>query len=368
MRARILVIVLAAACTEPPVASTPDAGPPPLMPMEIVTPTPLLAADGTLAAHGWARGPLMQYDRASFAPEHADRVREWEYFAIFAPTFAAAVTIADLGILTIATISVQDYATGEVLDESLLGGPGDLVLPSTPFESTTWATSGGDVEHRYEAGTRTIRFRAGAVDVWELAEAALTIPDDPAGESIAVVTRFDPPGLFFYENKRVGLAATGSIRIGDSTFTLPDEGAYAVIDWGRGAWPEEVTWEWAAASGDSGGHRIGINLGSVHGDDSHGTADAIVVDGVLHKIDRVLWSFDPADLEAPWRFTSTDGRLDLTLAPDFDESSTLDLGRRYSMSNTKMHGTFSGTVELDDGSILTIGGVRGAAEQVHIMW
>ncbi|MBZ0118585.1 MAG: DUF2804 domain-containing protein [Sandaracinaceae bacterium] len=33
-----------------------------------------------------------------------------------------------------------------------------------------------------------------------------------------------------------------------------------------------------------------------------------------------------------------------------------------------MHGTFSGTVELDDGSVLAIDGVRGAAEHVLIRW
>ena len=346
-----------------------DAGPPPLDPIEITAPSPLLGPVGALIAHGWARHPHMQYDRSAVRADLADRVREWEYYAVYAPDFALSVTLTDIGLLTLGTLSVQDYASGEVVSETLLGGRGELALPPTPFESTSWPRSDGLVELLYAAGLRTVRFRAGADGVFERADAELEVLDDPAGESIAVVTRFaEDPGLFFYENKRVALPATGRVRLGARTWTLPASGAFAVIDWGRGAWPADVHWDWAAGGGTSGGHRVGINLGSVHGDDSRGTADAVIVDGVLHKIDRVFWDFDPEDPSRPWRFTSMDGRLDLTLAPDFDESSMIALGPRHSMRTLKMHGTFSGTVELDDGSVLAIDGVRGAAEHVLIRW
>jgi hypothetical protein len=368
---RVALIVLAlslGACSVAPTTTDAgvDAAPPALMPREITEPTPVLGPDGTVAA-GWARGPLMQYDRDAVPAEHADAIREWEYYAVFAPTLAASVTVSDVGIVSIATVSVQDYATGLVHSEAMLGGDVELVLPSTPFESTRWDPAGGFFEHVYDAGTRTVTCGIGAADVWEQARADLVIDDDPLGESIAVVTRFPELGFFFYENKRVGLPAHGSLRVGDTTWELPEGTTFAVIDWGRGVWPADVQWEWAAASGTSGGHRIGINLGSVHGDDSRGTADGVVVDGVLHKLGRVAWSFDAADPSAPWRFTDDDGRIDVTMTPDFDESSSLRLGP-YSMTTVKMHGSFEGSVVLDDGSTLAIEAVRGAAERVHIAW
>jgi hypothetical protein len=341
-----------------------DGGPPALDPREITAPTPLLDDEGSVVAHGWARGALMEYDRAAVATEHVERVREWEFYAIFAPTFAAAVTMTDVGIVTIASVSVQDYTTGLVHDASILGGPDELVLPPSTAGTIDWTAENGFARTELSGETRIVELGVGAVDVYEDARVALSIDD--TGESIAAVHTFEPEGLFFYENKRVGLTATGTIRIGETTWSLED--AYAVIDWGRGAWPERVQWDWAAASGTSDGHRVGINLGTVHGDDSRGTADAIVVDGVLHKMTRVVWTYDPANVLAPWRFTSDDGRLDLTLAPDFDESGGFDLGPRYAMNNLKAHGTFSGTVVLDDGTTLRIEGVRGAAEHVEIRW
>ena len=43
-------------------------------PGEITGEVPLLAEDGTLAAHGWARGPLMQYDRALVQEARTDQL------------------------------------------------------------------------------------------------------------------------------------------------------------------------------------------------------------------------------------------------------------------------------------------------------
>lgn len=358
MRA-LAIVLLACSGPAPGDAGAIDAGPPPLMEREITEPTPLLD-DGRVIAHGWARGPLMEYERAAVAPEHADRVREWEYYAIYAPRFAAAVTFTDVGIATIVTVSVQDYETGVVHNESLLGSAGELVLPSSVSGTIAFTTERGFAETELVDSTRHVRMGVGAGD----ADARVDLAIEEGGESVAVVHLFSPEGLFFYENKRVGLAATGTIRVGASAWTL--EGAYAVIDWGRGAWPPEVQWDWAAASGTSGGRRVGINLGTVHGDDSRGTADAIVVDGVLHKLGRVAWSYDRAALDRPWRFTND--RVDLTLAPDFDESGGFELGRRYAMTTLKMHGTFSGSVVLDDGTTLSVEGVRGAAEHVEIRW
>jgi hypothetical protein len=341
--------------------------PPPPPPHEITEPTPLLDADGHLLAQGWARQPYPEYQRDRVMPGDADRLREWEYVQIFAPTFAVSVTIADLGVVAIATMSVQDYTTGETTSDSLIGNPSTLTLPETPFGSTTWGTSTGQASLAYDAGTRTITYCGGTAGTCERASAMLGVVDDPSGESLTAVTRFSPDGLFFYENKRVGLAATGTLRMGTTEYTLPDGASWAVIDWGRGAWPENVTWEWAAASGSVDGRRVGINLGSVHGDDSLGTPDGVVVDGVLHKMSRVRWTFDATAPLSPWHFTSDDGRLDLTMTPDYDESGMLDLGRN-SMHTSKAHGVFRGTVVLDDGTTLAIDGVRGAAEHVEITW
>lgn len=335
---------------------------------EITEPTPLLNADGTVAAHGWARGPLMQYDRSLVQAEQLSALREWEYYAVFAPDFAIGLTLADLGLLSFAILTLEDYATGEVHDAILLGEAAALDFPPTPFGNTLFESPTGTIEYKFEEGMRTITVIAGADGSDERMEAHLQLSDSRATESIAVVHRFNDPGQFFYENKRVSMPATGTVQVGDATYTLPEGQSFGVLDWGRGAWPGEVRWEWGHFAGMIDGHMVGINMGTVNGDDTPGTADATIVDGLLHKLGRSDWEYDLEDVMAPWRFSSADGSIDLTLTPDFDDSTTLNLGPPYTLTRWKVHGEIEGTVRLDDGSLLQVQGIRGAAEYVEIIW
>ena len=335
---------------------------------EITEPTPRLHADGTVAAHGWARGPLMQYDRSLVHAQHLDGLREWEYYAVFAPDFAIGLTLADLGLLSFAILTLEDYATGKIHSATLLGDAAALDFPPTPFESTLFKSGTQSIEYRFEEAMRSITVIAGEEGSDGRMEARLQLTDSRATESIAVVHRFDEPGQFFYENKRVSMPATGTVQVGDSNYTLPEGQSFGVLDWGRGAWPAEVRWEWGHFAGVNDGQLVGINMGTVNGDDTPGTADAIIVDGVLHKLGRSAWQYDLADVMAPWRFSSADGSIDLTLTPDFDDSTTLDLPTIYTLARWKVHGELEGTVELDDGSVLQVQGIRGAAEYVEIIW
>ncbi len=335
---------------------------------EITQETPLLHADGTVAAHGWARGPLMQYDRSLVQEQVADGLREWEYYAVFAPDFAIGLTLSNIRLLSFAILTLEDYMTGNIHSAILFADPSALDFPPTPFGNTLFEAATGSVEYRFEEGKRSITVLSGQEGADDRMEAHLELSDSRATESIAVVHRFDEPGQFFYENKRVSMPATGSVRVGTTVYQLPEGRSFGVLDWGRGAWPQDVRWEWGHFAGMTGGHMVGINLGTVFADDSRGTADAVIVDGVLHKISRSEWNYDLDDLMAPWRFTSTDERIDLTLTPDFDDSTTLSLGAPLTLTRWKVHGEIRGTVLLDDGSRLQVEGIRGAAEYVEIVW
>ncbi len=329
---------------------------------EITEDVPLLNADGTVAAHGWARAPHVQFDRSAIREEDLARLREWEYYAVFTDAFSMSFTLTDLGSFAFAIPTVEDYATGVVHSGFLLADTSVLDLPPTPFGDTRFETAGGTLEYRFDGRQRNIDV------VTPQYEAHLVLEDTRDTDSIAVVHRFDAPHQFFYENKRLPMPATGSARANGETFTLPGEGAFAVLDWGRGVWPSAVRWEWAHFVGVTGGHTLGVNLGTVFGDDAPGTADAVFVDGALHKLDRVEWTYDVTQPMSPWRFSTPDGRVDLTLTPDFDDPSTVNLGAAQKLERVKAHGELTGTVTLDDGSSLALSALRGAAEYVEILW
>jgi hypothetical protein len=335
---------------------------------EITQETPLLHEDGTVAAHGWARGPLMQYDRSLVQEARLDGLREWEYYAVFTPDFAIGLTLADIHLLSFAILTLEDYSTGEIHSAIFIADAAALDFPPTPFGNTHFVAATGSIDYRFEDTQRAITVISGAAGAANRMEAHLQLQDSRATQSIAVVHTFDEPGEFFYENKRVSMPATGSVQVGDVLYELPEGSSFGVLDWGRGAWPSDVHWEWGHFTGTTDGHLVGINLGTVFADDTPGTADAVIVDGVLHKISRSEWDYDLNDLMSPWHFTSTDARIDLTLTPDFDDSTTLSLGPAYTLTRWKVHGEIRGTVQLDDGSQLQVQGVRGAAEYVEIIW
>ena len=146
----------------------------------------------------------------------------------------------------------------------------------------------------------------------------------------------------------------------------------AVLDWGRGVWTYQNTWYWGSASGYVDGVPFGMNLGYGFGDTRAATENMLLYDGVAHKLDQVDFGIpkDAAgkdDLLAPWHVTDNLDRLDLTFTPILDRAAYT--GAVVLESNQhQVFGRFDGTAVLDDGTALTIRGLRGFAEKVKNRW
>jgi hypothetical protein len=181
----------------------------------------------------------------------------------------------------------------------------------------------------------------------------------PGGESMALVTPFGP-GELFYEDKALPMPASGSITVAGRTW---DVDGLAVMDFVRAVTPGTVEWTWATAMGTADGRSVAVNLGSVFGDETYGTPNAIFVDGTLQKLARVDWTIpdDPADT---WSFRGD--RLSLDLDGDHVERQDTDLGT-YHASLSKLYGRFSGVLTLDDGTAITVD-LLGGAEHVTMAW
>ena len=341
--------------------------------VELTQAVPILDGHGDVAARGWARHPIMIFERAAVPAARADRVREWDFYAVHAPDFAVVVTLAKIrfaeaGTFVIASVSVQDLVNHTQPQKALLLAdptpePDGLVdFAPRPGGAYRVEDASGFLAYEGDAAQRVIRFDFGDALRGEL---TLATPPD---ESVALVTPWPEPGFFFYEDKALPLAAQGSVTAAGVTYALPVGRSFAVMDWVRAVVPTEIRWQWAYAMGVVDGRRVALNLGTVYGDESAGTPNGVLVDGVLHKLDRVAWT--PADdASAPWRFISDDGRVDVALTPShaYRETQDLDLGF-YTTSLVKPYGVWSGTVVLDDGEPLVIDGLIGAAEEVHTTW
>src|SRR5690606_25138632 len=99
----------------------------------------------------------------------------------------------------------------------------------------------------------------------------------------------------------------------------PHNQAFGTLDLGRGVWPYRVNWNWAAASGVSGGRLIGLQFGGKWTEGTGHTENGLCVDGRLTKLhDELVWTYDWDHPTEPWRVVDPGGRLDATLTVGYD--------------------------------------------------
>lgn len=357
-----VLLPLCVACAAPPGDRNPaDPGP-----VEITEPTRLLDAHGELVAPGWARGPLWTFDPARIADP--DRYKFWDFYEAISPTAAMQMQIADAGLLAYLSFDHLDLLTGETTQLLVPLPTGSFALPNAPDDDYLLDAGGGVVTVSFDGTDRTVRFTRGAPGDPDWFDMALVQTDPVGHQSLGLAQPFPSgPGLFFYENKRVGLRTTVTLDTPDLSARIEGDDVNGARDWGRGAWPVEGTWTWATAGGVAEGHQVGLNLGTVHSDESRGNPNALVVDGVVHKLGDVAWAFDPDDPSAPWTFRDDEGRLEATLEPVHGLTSPLELGE-YAFIVHKGRGRLTGTAVLDDGTTLTLDGLSAAAETVSYRW
>lgn len=140
----------------------------------------------------------------------------------------------------------------------------------------------------------------------------------------------------------------------------------------RGVWTYENTWYWGSASGRIDGVPFGFNIGCGFGDTSAATENILFYNGRGHKLEDVMFHI-PGETEGteryldPWRFSSSDGRLELDFVPVLDRSSEISLGILKSRQH-QVFGNFSGKAVLDNGRTLDIREFHGFAEKVFNRW
>ncbi|MBQ2693127.1 MAG: DUF2804 family protein, partial [Clostridia bacterium] len=69
----------------------------------------------------------------------------------------------------------------------------------------------------------------------------------------------------------------------------------------------------------------------------------------------------------PWHFVSEDGRFDMTMKPFYDHHSDIN-ALVMRMHSHQVHGLWSGTATLDDGTVLHIEDMYAFCEYVENRW
>jgi hypothetical protein len=336
---------------------------------EVTASGALLDGSGRLREPGWAQRQLQTWDPTLV--QDKSKLRQWDFFTISSATAAVNLTLTDLGFVQLASVGVVDFATSAKHEAMLFKGAGtDQFTLSTAVEGSASLVADGAPAPALRFVTTADRTEVEiAIPESLLSEAAsgsFTITRRPQMPYLSLATPFaEDPFQFFFEQKIQGMSADGMVTVGAGSWTFTS--AEAVMDWGRGQWPQKVTWRWGGGSGLSGGATVALNLGEGFGDDTRGTENLLVHGDTAHKLGRVSWQHTAGDPMKAWTFSSSDGRVQLVLHPIAQETGGLDFGAKFSKLE-KAYGTFAGTVALDDGTKISFDGVAGFAEEQNLAW
>ena len=91
-------------------------------------------------------------------------------------------------------------------------------------------------------------------------------------------------------------------------------------------------------------------------------------EGKGHKIGWVEFHYDRTDVLKPWKFTSSDGRFEMTMDPVvFDKANNLNIGI-LKTSGHQVFGYYNGYAILDDGTKIEVNKMFGFAENFSHRW
>ncbi len=345
------------------------------MQTQITSPTRLLDGEGNVAAPGYAKQPLFEYNRADIKAKKS-RIKEWDYYYVGNEKYAICLTISDMGYIGAMSLTVMDFVTPSQFTNSsvFLFPMGKLNMPVRSEEGTCHCKN-GKVEMTFESDGSVRRLtgiypnadKLGTDVSWDI-----TLTDMP-DESMVIATPFDKKGHFYLNQKINCMTASGAFKLGDKECVFDGENSFATLDWGRGVWTYDNTWYWSSLNARlTDGSKFGWNLGYGFGNTSAASEDMLFYEGKAHKIGRVKFEI-PGDEEgnpeymADWHFKSDDGRLDMIFRPIIDRYEPIDL-KILCMIPHQVFGYFSGKCILDDGKEIEIENVLGFAEKVHNKW
>jgi hypothetical protein len=214
-----------------------------------------------------------------------------------------------------------------------------------------------------ESGARIIKADIPRFGNHRSLRGALVLLEPTGVESLVTIQPWrNEKNAFRYSRCSPWFFVEGVIQFGSAEIIFTRGNGWGILDWNRGARPKADIRYWASACGMSDGRQLGFSIGYSWADSSAGTENGFFVDGKLHKLDQVTFHIPPSDWLSPWRFTSNDNRLEMTFNPHQERSEKRRLFFHHS-TRRQVCGSFTGKVQLDDGSIIEFHNLMGFAER-----
>lgn len=353
---------------------------------EYTEPTRLLAEDGRLLSPGWARHNVFDYDRRNSKP--TIHRKEWDFYQICNGEYMVQLSFANIsigGYVSAVLIDLKHpnknkkHAAGTIADSTVLylGGRDKYVLPPkgdvpNNVKMTINGIGSASFEFDTKETSRTLWYKS--KDGKCECKFEMDIPEGL--ENITTVLPFKGhPTSYFMTTKQNCMPCHGFYRNGDIKVEFSKENTFCCLDWGRVNTPYKLVWYWGNGSGyvdgqDGKKHLFGFEITWGIGDESNATETAVFYDGKAHKFGAVDVEVFPKDDKYmnDWHFVSEDGRFDFVMKPFYDHHCDTNALNLLRMHSHQVHGFWSGTAILDDGTKVEVKDMYAFCEYVENKW
>ena len=335
---------------------------------EIVDFTMLCDKKGNLnpEAIGYARKPIIDCNLSG----HFLRKKKWNYWCVYGEEILFSVTVCHFDYAALCSIYFLEYETQRFYEKTVtipLGIGSKLKMPTKVLEPLRFSNNEIKLDITYYQNQTFLNISCNNFDD-ETLQTELIIQHPKDDDTLNVVIPWNRQN-FQFTAKHHTLPTSGFVRIGNRIFNFNVEDCFTVLDFGRGVWPREVTWNWGMASQRNRDKRIGLNFGGKWTDGTGMTENAVFVNGRMTKIhEDVIFSYDRSNLMKPWYVTTkfTD-QVMLTFHPFFERVSETN-AKLVKSEIHQMVGYYTGQVKLENGETLFIQQMLGCIEEHIAKW
>ena len=339
---------------------------------KIVEKDDLLDEQGNLKHKGYATNLILDYDRKKIKANSL-RIKEWDYYLVYNKDYAIALTIADNSYMGLMSASFIDFNKPYEITKSVMTilPKGKTNLPATSKTGdVSFKNKNVHFEFLNDGKQRHLKLNYKKFNKNEDLIVDIILDKEPK-DSMVIATPFEKPKHFYYNQKIVGMTATGEASLGNKKVIFTPQDSLGILDWGRGVWTYKNTWYWGAGCGYVGKKIVGFNIGYGFGDTSAASENMVFVDGIAHKLENVAFNIPmkngKEDYLSPWTFTSSDKRFEITFTPIIDRKS-LTSALIISSDQHQVFGKFNGTIILDNGDKVVLKDFMAFAEKVVNKW
>jgi hypothetical protein len=333
---------------------------------EILSPVLLCDKKGNLnpQAIGFAKQPIIDCNVTG----QFMRKKKWNYWCVYGEDILFSATISHLDYAAVCFVYFIEYETQRYFEKTVTIPLGTNVkMPTTVLDSLHFNSSDLTIHMTYVDGKTRLSVTCLDFD-GDVLQADLTITHPKDDESLNVVIPWSSK-TFQFTAKHHTLPTEGIVSIGTNDYQFNEQDCFAVLDYGRGVWPREATWNWGMASQKIRGKRIGLNFGGQWTDATGMTENAIFIDGQMTKIhEDVLFTYNQTDYKKPWHIqTKFTDHVQLTFTPFFERIAKTDL----KLIKSEVHqlvGYYNGHVTDANGSRIAIVQMLGCIEEHLAKW